>query len=135
MRIKRERNRNGTAIAELAVCLPVIFLIVFASIEACNMIALRQIISESAYAGALTALKRDAEEPDVIACINASLAARNVAPSNVIVSGAGGAAYDSLVHGDTVIVTVEAESNANAVGPQLFGFGQTLSTSATVIKQ
>jgi Flp pilus assembly protein TadG len=132
-RIKQERS--GTAVVELAVCLPVIFVIVFASIEACNMIALKQIISESAYDGALVALKPDAEELDIIADINTVLASRDVTPSNVFIQGNGGAAFDSLSNGDTVTVTVEAETNGNVVGPQLFGFAKTLSSTATGIKQ
>jgi Flp pilus assembly protein TadG len=132
---RKNPERSGTAVVELAVCLPVIFAIVFASIEACNMVALKQIISQSAYDGALQALRSDAEEADVIARINAVLAARNVTPSNVVIGGAGGAGYDSLGHGDTVTVTVEAETNGNVVGPQLFGFAKVLSSTATAIKQ
>jgi len=132
-RIKQERS--GTAVVELAVCLPIIFVIVFASIEACNMIALKQIISESAYDGALVAFRPDAEELDIIADINTVLASRDVTPSNVFIQGNGGAAFDSLSNGDTVTVTVEAETNGNVVGPQLFGFAKTLSSTATGIKQ
>lgn len=132
---RNQQNRTGTAVVELAVCLPMIFVIVFASIEACNMIALKQIISESAYEGALIALRRDAEEADIIENINTVLTSRNVTPSKVLVAGVGGAGYASLEHGDTVSVTVEAETNGNIVGPQLFGFAKTLSSTATAIKQ
>ncbi len=132
---RKRSKRSGTAVVELAVCLPVIFLIVFASIEACNMIALKQIISESAYNGALLALRPNAEEAEIIAGIHTVLTARNVTPSNVFIAGEGGAAYDSLRHGDPVTVTVEAETNENVAGPQLFGFAETLSCTATAIKQ
>lgn len=135
MRIHRGRKRSGTAVVELAVCLPVIFTIVFASIEACNMIALRQVICESSYDGALTALKRDSEEADIVANINTVLAARNVTPSSVTVQGAAGAPFNSLTAGDMVVVTVVADTNGNVVGPQLFGFAQSLTASSTAIKQ
>jgi Flp pilus assembly protein TadG len=132
---RKTNARSGTAVVELAICLPIIFVIVFASIEACNMIALKQIISESAYDGALNALRPDSEEAEIIASINAVLAARNVTPSNVLVEGEGGSGYDSIGHGDTVTVTVAAETNGNVVGPQLFGFAKTVSCTTTAIKQ
>ena len=99
------------------------------------MIALKQIISEAAYDGALVALKPNTSESDIISNINTVLSARNVTPSNVIVEGEAGAPFNSLNHGDTVIVTVEALTDGNVVGPQLFGFSRTLSGEATAIKQ
>ena len=99
------------------------------------MIALRQMICEASYQGALSALKRDSDEADIIASINTVLASRNVTPSEVTVTGESGAAFNSLVAGDFVVVTVEADTNGNIVGPQLFGFAQTLSSSSTAIKQ
>jgi Flp pilus assembly protein TadG len=133
--MNRERNRVGSAIVELAVCLPVIFMIVFASIEACNMIAMKQIICESAYDGALIALKSDTTESDVVSSVNGALAARGVTPSDVSVAGAAGAAFSTLTRGDTVTVAIDAPTSGNIVGPQLFGFAQTLSSSSTAIKQ
>ncbi len=120
---------------ELAVCMPVLFLIVFASIEACNMIAMKQVICESAYEGALIALKPDSTESDVLNRINTTLASRGVTPSDVLVQGEAGAAYATLARGDTVTVTIQAATNGNIVGPQLFGFAQSLSSSLTAIKQ
>ena len=132
---RSKRAKNGTAVVELAVCLPVIFLFLFASIEACNMIALKQIISESAYDGALHAIRSDGDEPDIIAAINTVLAARNVTPSKVSIEGTGGVPYDTLGPGDLVTVTVEAETDANVAVPQLFGMAKTLSSNATAIRQ
>ena len=135
MRNHEQHTRSGAAVVELAVCLPIIFVIVFASMEACNMIALKQIITESAYDGALVALKPNAVEADVIARINTVLAARNVTPADVHIDGEGGAAYSSLRHGDMVTVTVQVQTSGNVPGPQLFGFAQTLSCDATAVKQ
>ena len=135
MCIHKNRRRRGSAVVELAVCLPVIFTLVFASIEACNMIALKQILSEAAYDGALAALKPNADETTIVNNINTVLAARNVTPSSVLVEGEGGTAYATLIHGDSVVVTVAANTNGNIVGPQLFGFATSITSSATGIKQ
>ncbi len=45
----RERNRKGAALVELAVCLPVFFMIAMATVETCRMIYLRQSIKIAAY--------------------------------------------------------------------------------------
>lgn len=51
-----KHNRQGAAIAEFAVCLPIIVLLVFATLEATEMIFLKQSLTISAYEGARAAL-------------------------------------------------------------------------------
>ncbi|SMP48098.1 TadE-like protein [Neorhodopirellula lusitana] len=128
-------NRHGTALVELAICMPVFFLIVFASIEACNMIAMKQIICESAYEGALVALKPNATESDVVSRVSTSLAARGVKPSGVYVTGENGAQFSGVAQGEIVTVKVDASTDKNAAGPQLFGLAKTLSSSLSAVKQ
>ncbi len=50
------RPRDGVAATELAVCMPVIVLVVLATIESCAMIFLQQSLSIAAYEGARVAL-------------------------------------------------------------------------------
>ena len=50
------------------------------------MIALRQMICEVSFEGALTAMKRDSDEANIIANINTVLASRNVTPSDVTIT-------------------------------------------------
>jgi Flp pilus assembly protein TadG len=132
---RKKQTRSGTAVVELAVCLPLIFTIIFGSIEACNMIALKQILSEAAYDGALMALRSDSDETAIISNINSVLAARNITPSNVQIQGPGGSNFDSITHGQSVSVTVEAQTDGNVLGPQLFGLAKTLSAVAIASKQ
>ena len=134
MRSKKQQ-KTGTAVVELAVCLPVIFAVVFGSIEACNMIALKQIICESAYDGALVAVRPNSTEADIVSSINAVLAARNVTPQTVSVTGPGGISFNAISRGDPITVTVEALTDGNIVGPQPFGFASMVSGAATGIKQ
>lgn len=132
---QRRKDRSGTAVVELAVCLPLIFMIVFASIEACNMIALKQIITEAAYDGAMIAVRPDGDETSITSTINTVLAARNVTPNAVVIEGSGGAAYPTLTHGDEVTVTIEVIADNNVVGPQLFSHSRVLTGAITGIKQ
>lgn len=134
MKSKRKKQLGAAAI-ELALCMPVIFTVIFASIEACNMIALKQIIAESAYDAALVALQAGATEADVIANANTVLAARNITPHQVTIEGPGGISFSSIQHGQPVRVTVEVQTDGNIVGPQLFGATRTVSAESVAMKQ
>ncbi len=64
-------TQHGTAIAEFAVCLPIIILIVFATLEATEMIFLKQSLTICAYEGARAALVPDVENGSVeVVCQN-----------------------------------------------------------------
>ena len=99
------------------------------------MIALKQIITETAYEGALMAFKPDTTEAEIVSQIQTVLSARNVSPAGVTVTGEGGASFNSLVAGDNVIVTISTPTAGNVPGPQLFGSAQTLTATATGIRQ
>lgn len=63
---KRNRtNRKGAAVVEFAVCLPLIVLIMLGSIEAANMLFLRQALVQASYEGAKAAVKADSDNASV----------------------------------------------------------------------
>ncbi len=66
-RIKRDRGgrRRGVAAVEFAVCLPVIVLLVFGSIEASSFIFLRQSLSAAAYEGIREAVRSGSTTAEV----------------------------------------------------------------------
>ncbi|TWT92099.1 TadE/TadG family type IV pilus assembly protein [Stieleria varia] len=49
---KSANNRIGVAVAELAVCLPVLAFLFFATVETCRMLQLKQNVTMTAYEGA-----------------------------------------------------------------------------------
>ena len=59
------RNRKGAAVVEFAVCLPLILLVMLGSIEAANMMFLRQALVQSSYEGAKAAIKNDVDNATV----------------------------------------------------------------------
>ena len=75
---KKKKNNRGTATTELAVCMPVLTLIIFSSIEACNLIHIKQVVAAAAYEGALVASKRGAEETAVQNRVEDLLDARDI---------------------------------------------------------
>jgi Flp pilus assembly protein TadG len=112
------RNRAGAAIAEFAVCLPVLILIAFGAIETANTIFLKQVVSQVAYEGARLASLPDTSDSDVLSLCNQILTARNIAGTTVSVSPSG--ISSATASGTPITVTVQASASANALIPQWF---------------
>lgn len=128
----RRQSRAGVAAAELAVCLPVIVLIVLATIEACTMVFLKQSLSIAAYEGARTALAQNATDADVMRAAQQVLTERRVNGGAVVVLPADLAA---VAQGEYMTVTATAPAAGNAVIPIQFYRGRTLTGSATIMKE
>lgn len=126
------RHRRAVAASELAVCLPIIVLLVLAMIEACTMIFLKQSLTVASYEGVRTALKQGAAAGDVQTSCDAVLRDRRVQGGAVSIQPGN---FASLAPGEYVQVTVSAPTNANAVIPGNFMRGRTLSATATMMKE
>jgi TadE-like protein len=111
--IQRQDNvRSGAAMIELALFLPVFFIITMGTIETCRMLYLRQSLTIAAYEcarmGIITGMTHDSLK---IQCDNILLgrkvrgAVMKVEPSNL----------QSLQFGDILTVTVEAPADDNAL--------------------
>lgn len=73
------------AAAELAVCLPVIVLLLLGTIEATNVVFLKQSLSVAAYEGGRTAVVPDATRDDIVAKCEEILADRRVVGATITV--------------------------------------------------
>jgi Flp pilus assembly protein TadG len=124
------RRRRGVATAELAVCLPVVVLLVLATIEACTMIFLKQSLTVAGYEGARAALVKDATAAEVQDACKQVLADRRVTGATVSLNPAK---IENLKPGDRVDVTVEAPCAANSVIPIMFYQGNTLETTTSMM--
>lgn len=125
-------RRSGLAATELAVCLPVIVLLVLAMIEACTMIFLKQSLTVASYEGIRTALQQTADPADVQQACDNVLADRRVQGGAVVITPAN---FRSLAPGEYIQVTVSAPTDPNSVIPGSFLQGQTLSATATMMKE
>jgi Flp pilus assembly protein TadG len=122
--------RRGVAAAELAVCLPVVVLLVLATIEACSMVFLKQSLTIAGYEGVRTALVPGATAQDVQAVCDEILGDRRVEGATVAVQPANIAA---LAAGEYVDVTVSAPCGPNAVLPVMFYQGRTISSNVSMM--
>jgi Flp pilus assembly protein TadG len=126
----RRTRREGVAAAELAVCLPIVVLLVIATIEACSAIFLKQSLTVAAYEGVRSALVEGATTSSVEATCNRILSDRKIRGSVVQVKPADIA---SLKTGQYVDVTVLAPCTENSVVPTTFYRGRTLSATTSMM--
>jgi len=125
-------RRRGTSTVELAVCLPVIFLLSMGAMEGASLIFLRQAMVQSAYETVKESVRNNGSQATALIRGEQVLSFRGVTgqsftfePSNV----------DGLEPGTPVTVTVSAPGDANSVFP----FGpfkdRQISVQATMLKE
>lgn len=118
------------AAAELAVCLPVVVLLVLATIEACTMVFLKQSLTIASYEGVRTALVDGSTAQDVQAACNQILSDRRIDGATVSIQPSD---IPSLVPGDFVDVTITAPCGPNSVLPVMFYQGKTMSSTTSMM--
>ncbi len=111
-------SRSGIATVELAICLPVLSLVVFGSIQATNLIFLQHAATAAAYEGSLELAKSNATNASVEARIQQVLDARDVVNSTITILPAG----TNIAHvppGTTLTIEVSADVRSNT---SVYGF-------------
>lgn len=125
-------RRRGTSTVELAVCLPVIFLLSMGAMEGASLIFLRQAMVQSAYETVKESVRTNGTQAQGLVRGEEVLAFRNVTGHSITFSPAN---VDGLAPGTPVTVTVTAPGDANSVFP--FGPFQNsdVSVQATMLKE
>jgi Flp pilus assembly protein TadG len=125
-------SRQGAAVVEFAVCLPVLILIVLGSIEAASMLFLRQALIQSAYEGAKVAIRDDGNNSDAINAIDNVAAGRRINEVEIAFSPEN---VSKAKPGEFVSVTITAPGDSNSFIP--FGpfKNRTVSARAVMVKE
>ena len=97
---------------ELAVCMPLLALLIFGSIQACDLIYLKHSLTAAAYEGSLELNKANATNADVEARITQVLDSRGVTDTSSALAPSG-VQVDQVPHGTTITVTVTADVAPN----------------------
>jgi Flp pilus assembly protein TadG len=126
----RSREKRGVAAAELAVCLPVVVLLVIATIEACSAIFLKQSLTVAAYEGVRTALEEGSTASAVQATCNQILSDRKVQEASVTLTPSD---MSVLQPGEYIDVTVSAPCDTNSLVPTSFYRGRQMSATASMM--
>jgi hypothetical protein len=121
---------RGVAAAELAVCLPVVVLIVLATIEACSALFLKQSLTVASYEGVRTALAERNVPGSVQTACNQILKDRKVQGAKITIKPND---LTKLKPGDYVDITISAPCNSNSVVPATFYRGKTLTATASMM--
>ncbi|MCP4783785.1 MAG: pilus assembly protein [Fuerstiella sp.] len=125
-------NRRGTAATELAVCLPILLVLIIGTIEACSMVYLKQSLSVAAYEGVRVSVSPNGNSTDVTTAANRILTARNVKSATITVSPAD---FATLPAETWVSVRVAAPANANSIISGLFYDATVVDGEATMMKE
>lgn len=118
------RTRRGAAAVEFAVCLPLLSLLVFGSIQACDLIYLRHALTSAAYEGSLEMARPNSTNAFVMARIDEVLALHEVSGGESKL-GPGSVDVANAKPGAEITISVSAPVNENL---NLHGFFPTPDT-------
>ena len=107
----KQEYRTGVAAVELAVCLPVILVLILGTLQACSMFYLKQNLGVSAYEGIRRCVEYNSTPAQVEATCLQVLADRRVIGGSVEISPAD---YATRPPRTWITVTVTAPCNPNS---------------------
>jgi len=136
----KNRTRSGAAVTETAIVLPIILLLISATIEISSAIYLKETLTVSAYEGARMAVQRKATDQDVITKTREILRRRQIdfGGNNIRQLVTISPAVDRVETLEPITVTVRAPTKDNLILPfswlRLFSVDE-LEASVTMLKE
>lgn len=124
------QGRRGTAVTELAVLLPPLVVLVFATLECTSMIFLKQTATICAYEAARRMAHPEGDEASGLARVQQVATSRGVANVTTSFTPTG-----DLARGTEFTCQVSIPSGANAILPPWFFGGKTLEGRVTMVKE
>ena len=125
-------KRSGTATVELAVCLPVIILLVFGAIEAASFIFLKQSLHVAAYEGIRVAIRSGSDNASGESSAVNILTSRRVEDFTVTFPTGESS---QLERGDEVIIEVSAPTQSNSPLAGQFVSNRVLTARVVMVKE
>ena len=128
-RTRRSAQRcAGTAVVELALCLPVLVLVLVATLDACTMFHVQQSMKIAAYEGTRVGIVPGAEAVNVQFQCETLLDTQGVNGYTITMTPAD---LSTLSQGDFFSVQIDADFDQNALAGGLYN-GKTLTKSVTL---
>jgi Flp pilus assembly protein TadG len=129
-RTTRTQKRRGVATVELAVCLPVLLLLVVGAIESSNFIFLKQAVTVAAYEAAAVSTRAGGTAADGQQRAQQILTARSIDSTTISFSP------DPTQAGRGTLVSVEVSAPvaANSIGLDWFYDEQTVTASVSMVR-
>lgn len=129
---KRQSKRRAAAIVELAFVLPILFTLLFATIETCAMLHLQQTLEIAAYESARVSLIPTSQPNLVQETAERFFKNRNVNGGKITISPSN---FDKLPIGTNITVRVTAPASGNLPISPMFFAGKNLSASCSMMKE
>jgi Flp pilus assembly protein TadG len=130
--VKISKTRSGLATVELAICLPILALLIFGSIEAASFIFLKQSLQVAAYEGVRAGIRQDATNAIAIERAQAILASRTIRNAAIrFVSGP----VESAARGQEIVIEVSAPTNTNSPLAGQWVSNRTLTSRLVMLKE
>jgi hypothetical protein len=114
------------------ICLPLLVILVLASIEACSMIFLDNSLTITSYEGVRVGINFDSTNTKVLARCNQIIDQRSVQDATVSINPSDVA---NVPRGQPLSITVSAPCDSNIIIPPWFYGGRTLSVTTTMVKE
>ena len=109
----RGPKRTAAALVELAICLPLIAFLVGATVEACDLIFLRNTLVTASYSGTLEISRAGCTQTSITNQINQVLNAGRIKNFTVTITKSDGGTFATSVKGDLIKIQVAADSASN----------------------
>ncbi|MFN7874359.1 MAG: TadE/TadG family type IV pilus assembly protein [Pirellula sp.] len=129
---KRQSQRNAAAIVELAFVLPLLFTLLFATIEACAMLHLQQTLEIAAYESARISLVPTSKTSLVQETADRFFKNRKVQGGTVTITPSN---FETSPIGTIITVRAAAPATGNLPLPPMFFSGLSLSASCSMMKE
>lgn len=123
-------SRSGMAVTELAICLPVVVLILMAAIQGAELMFLKQSVAIAAYEGCRAALKPNASTAAATAAAASVLNDRNIRNATIDSSN-----FTKAKTGADVTISITAPVAANSTLQGWMFSPPTITSSVTMMKE
>lgn len=132
-----QKQRKGVAAAELAFVLPVMFILVFGSIELCQRIYTRQSAVIAGYEACRVATRKTSNTADVTAACEALLAQQGVTGASIQVRDMtrGQNHLDDITTGDEIRVRITVPWEENVISRYVVKVQGTFRINATMLRE
>jgi hypothetical protein len=125
-------KRKGAAAVELAICLPVIVLLVLGSIECCSMLFIDEALHVASYEAIRQAIQEDAEAATAIARGEEMLEQFGIEGATVTCEPED---LSDVESGEQITIIAEAPCDANTILPSWFFAGATLQARVAMVRE
>ena len=132
MNQRRLAKRNGAAVVEFAVVLPVFVTLLLGTIETCTMIFLQQSLKIAAYESARAAIVPGSDDFDINLATTEILTARRIKNGTVTVTPTN---FQNAAYGSFIRVDVSAPCNSNSVFALRFYGSKILTGTVEMMKE